>query len=467
MGDAGGEGRPALTSALQDPVRPFLTAPAHRRRYGALLWPATDPRMSRLGSAAVLLAAFVVALLRLPADIAFDTMWAEDGALFLTQAAREPFSAVVLRDYAGYAHVAARTAATVISWLPLEYAAIGFACAAAAVQATSALVGYVVVRAHRRARGPALLVAAAVALVPVGPEVVLNISNIQWFLLFSGVAAQLWTPRTVAGRGLQLGLGVLLVLSCPFGFLAVGVAVLRAVVCRTRWDLASAAVLLGGWVVQLAVMASAAGGGRMTPQISADPLVAGYVRRVLGDGLLGIGPEPVAQLEPSVTAGLVLLAVFAVLLALDAARHGVARQLPVLALVVLSYLAYAPPVVLTGQPAVDLVLAGRYFVAPALLWILAFALVLPTAEKGRPWGGVGRLATAAFAVVLVSGWYSSWAAPQQLRGGLPRWSEALDLGRDQCREVLPTTLVSLSVTPPLWTADVPCPAVERSGGAIR
>jgi hypothetical protein len=95
-------------------------------------------RRSTIRPAGFLLLAFpltiAVALLlaRQVAIAAWDTIWAEDGAIFLSDALTAPGGSL-FEVYGGYVHPVPRIVAAVASWLPLEHAALVFALAWALV----------------------------------------------------------------------------------------------------------------------------------------------------------------------------------------------------------------------------------------------------------------------------------------------------------------------------------------------
>jgi hypothetical protein len=94
---------------------------------------------------------------------AVDTIWAEDGAVFLTDAANLSFADTVLTPYAGYRHVLPRLAAGFVLLFPVAWLAMAVSVTAAAVNAG---LGLVVYHASGALRTPILRAAvAAVAVV--------------------------------------------------------------------------------------------------------------------------------------------------------------------------------------------------------------------------------------------------------------------------------------------------------------
>jgi hypothetical protein len=72
-----------------------------------------------------------------------------------------------------------------------------------------------------------LLVFAGCVAVPVGPEVIDSVANVQWFMLFTACVALFWLPSSRVGT---IALHVTLfgaITTSPFGFLPFGIAVIR------------------------------------------------------------------------------------------------------------------------------------------------------------------------------------------------------------------------------------------------
>lgn len=428
-----------------------------RRRTLIALFPPTDPTMAGGGALVVFLVAWAAAVVRLGRDVGAGSIWAEDGTIFWSQERSGGLSELLLAPYAGYAHVAPRLLIWIIDRMPVTDAAIGVAVLAAAVQAGSAWTAYVVVRAHLRRAVPALMVAGAVAVIPVGPEVVLNLANVQWFLLFAGVFVQMWVPRGWLGWASQLVLGMALALSSPFGLLGAAAAVLRAAVVRGCRSVVSAVLLVAAAATQAVVMAGA-GSTRLKPDPSVDSIGGGYLRRVIADGILGVGRNVPGEQSSSVLVGAAFLAGFVVLLVIAARRQGSARVVPVLGVLGLSVVAYAGPVVITGLNTANPHQGGRYYVAPALLWLVALVMVLPQASaEGRgAWAWASWLVTGALVVALGVGMWTSYRTPRVYRVGAPGWVAQLELARQRCAELGPDSTVDVAIAPQGWGVTSPC-----------
>lgn len=134
-----------------------------------------------LGAAALTLAVW----LRLPGQTR-DTLWAEDGGVFLRQALESPFLSGILDPYDGYLHLLPR----VLAHLSLRAGTLE-AYAERITWLSCAWVGLVGIavfflsRPYVPSTGSRLLLAVIPALLPVGPlEVLGNTANLHWYMLW-------------------------------------------------------------------------------------------------------------------------------------------------------------------------------------------------------------------------------------------------------------------------------------------
>ncbi|SDG60095.1 hypothetical protein [Thalassobaculum litoreum] len=126
---------------------------------------------------------------RQPEQIGSPQIWAEDGTVFLQQHQRLGFSAL-LEPYAGYLHLFPRLGAAAAGLLPIEWTPAIYA--ALSVLAT-AWVAVIVHLTRLTATQRVLFVVLFVA-IPHQGEVFLNLTNAQWILCLSLIAALLCDP---------------------------------------------------------------------------------------------------------------------------------------------------------------------------------------------------------------------------------------------------------------------------------
>jgi hypothetical protein len=150
-----------------------------------------------------------------------DTMWAEDGHIFLTDALADHSPLVIVHPYAGYLHVVPRTIAFIVSFVPISDAALATRLLAALT--VSLLGGYVFFASRElvpAAIGRGALAVLFVALPSAGVEVAGNSTNLHWYLFVACFFAVLHDPRSrgerVAGWVVMVGAvlseGILLLL---------------------------------------------------------------------------------------------------------------------------------------------------------------------------------------------------------------------------------------------------------------
>jgi hypothetical protein len=93
----------------------------------AVLFPVQPAVRLHRRDALVVVAAVVIGtfaqVIRLPGDAAYNTIWAEDGSVFLNQAINQGVLHAFTIPYAGYLHLVPRVLATVAALLPLQWAA--------------------------------------------------------------------------------------------------------------------------------------------------------------------------------------------------------------------------------------------------------------------------------------------------------------------------------------------------------
>ena len=138
------------------------------------------------------------------------TLWAEDGAVFLTDALYADAFHTLLRPYGGYLHVVPRLVVevTTIAAAPARYALVVNALACAVAGGVAALV-YVCSREVTESRLLRSGLAAITVVVPSLPREVLgNTANLHWFFLWLTPWLLLYRPRSRTGSVL-LGLAAL------------------------------------------------------------------------------------------------------------------------------------------------------------------------------------------------------------------------------------------------------------------
>jgi hypothetical protein len=393
-------------------------------------------------------AAVTVGLLRQPGPGgALDTVWAEDGAIFLTQAVDKGPWAALTTSYAGYFHVVPRLLAAIAAAAPPGAAAVVLAGSAALVVALLALLVYVASAAHLTSQPARVVVAAVVVVVPVAQDEVLNsVANFHWYGLYALFWVLLWSPRGRAGQVIAVATVFLVAASDIIALVYVPLALLRAVrrgESRTREGIAMAVALALGLALQFAGLL----GGGSQRELAPDP-----VRSVLGWFLRAVPAPLVGQrwLGSDLNARWVVLAALAwivVAAAVVLALRGVTRPAWVLAGAAVQHSAalYVLPVFLSG------VAAPRYAVAPAMLLVVALVALLQGEQRIPLYALTGLLTVIALVNLRID----------NPRAHGPRWSAELDRARAACAtDAQRAGLAIAPRTTPPWTVSVPCHDIE-------
>lgn len=436
MGDPGGRRGPALTLATAEPyakaARALFVAPPAR--------PVTGRAVA--GAVVAVLAAAVVGLLRQPGAGALDTIWAEDGSVFLAQAAADGPVAALFTSYAGYFHVVPRLLAALAVAVPAEAAAPVLAVSAALCAALLALLVFVASAAHLPSLLSRVLVSAVVVVAPVAQDEVLNsIANFHWYGLYALFWVFLWTPRGRAGQVVAVA-AVLLVASSDILVLAyLPLAVFR-LAGRDRLGRFLAGALALGLAAQVTGLLS----GSSERALALDPVaaVAGFVLRAVPAPLIGQ-----RWLGDDVDGRWLLLAAVAWLMAgavVVVALRRTTRPLWLLAAVAALHSAalYLLPVVLSGAA------TPRYAVAPAMLVVVTLVALAQPGTGGSP---VPLYALAALLTVIAA--VNLRIDNPRAQG--PRWSSELDRARAGC--AAGARSAELPIAPqgnPPWTVAMRC-----------
>ena len=148
------------------------------------------------GSLIAVIAVTALAILRLPARTV-ETLWAEDGGVFLRQALPSPLMAGIFDPYDGYLHVLPRALAHVALRLgPLDDYAVRVAWISCLCVGLISVAVYHLSSSTVPSRVTRVLLAAIPALLPVAPfEALGNTANLHWYMLWLAPWLLLRRPR--------------------------------------------------------------------------------------------------------------------------------------------------------------------------------------------------------------------------------------------------------------------------------
>jgi hypothetical protein len=418
-------------------------------------------------TAVVFLAAIPLVALRMPLR-SWNSLWAEDGVVFLQEALSDgpwqPFGT----QYAGYLHAYPRLASLIVTGLPLSWAGVLYTFLASAVVVWVAWTVW--------SSGTGLLpspwirgiLCTAVVLLPAGGlEALANVANGHFFLMFGAFWALLGRTRSWGGLLSAHALVVLACLSDPVTLIALPVAAARIVLLR-RWRERLVSVTFAvSMAVQLLVVATAereTGGGLP----SLPELAFGYSLRVVSTSAVGLAHTKEFTEDGAVgeiryvAAGVVLL----LLVGLAVARRN--RLVAVATLIAsLTFFTVAsafslggsyPP----GEPfRLVLELTSRYTVVPALLLLTTWCLLAQgLLGRLRPLARPALVALTA-APVLVFGVTDFRPDDGTRESGPADWSTHVESLERACDRQPGSEPVTIPIQPPTtWAVTITCSDVD-------
>lgn len=473
---------PATGAANPSPRHRRSQPQPHRQSLRSLDWggfthrlfvPAPARPVTRRGVAAAMVAVALgtsVSLLRQPGVGALDTVWAEDGGIFLSDAVGRSTADALTTYHAGYSHLLPRLLAEIASLVPAEQAAAVLAVCAALTTGTIALVIYVASADHLPSRLSRVLVSVVVVVLPLGAEDLGNsIANLHWPGLYLLFWMLIWTPRAWGGRVLAT-IAVFLVTASDIITVAFVPLVLLRALTRTnlvdsdsgfpplrplaarggrrdRHSLVLGTALGTGLAVQVLGLLLSETSRPLSPnpvQAAAGYLIHAVPSAVIGERWLN---------DPTGARGLAVAGAAWVLLAAAVVVAWSRMTDPrwPLASIALPYsiALYALPVLLTG------VATPRYAAAPAMLLVLAVTALLQPSHGSR-----NPVPLYAFATLCAVVWLVNLRVDNSRALG-PSWREGLRTAAVECAATSADTVkIKISPADAGWYSVLPCSYVQ-------
>lgn len=465
-----------------DTVRPVSTvrAPVERR----------DSRIvTVIVSSAFVVVATVTQLLRQSGVAMWQTVWAEDGVIFYSDALQHPLREIVLRPYAGYALVVPRMLAAIGVHLPVEWYAVFASVSATAITSLLALFVFFASAPILRSWSRQAVLCAALVWWPVLPiEITGVMANLQWAMPMACLLAVLIAVRHPGAIVVRCVIVVLAPLTSPLCVLFVPFALWHGVrFVRHRTDprtLVVPSLYIVASIAQLVVWHFAEQEHRLPGSLPfAESLGKLYSTRVVTEMLLGV--RTTDELWGPLGYWLAVAAVVGVATALvwRFVRASTAARRFIVVCVVSSGVLYAlslsqrrdvvdAMVVVSDAPYTFI--GMRYQVFPAALLLLAMLvpLDLPVGAAfgsvpppARPWRADARaqpVLLAIAAVWVVVAFVPSFRLTTPRSSG-PDWSRGVTAAEHACAVGgAPSETVAIS-PPPAWVMAVPC--AELRGGS--
>jgi hypothetical protein len=400
----------------------------------------------------------------------WNSLWAEDGRVFLTGALRD-FPGTFFAQNGGYLHLVPRAIAGVVALLPIRDAAAGMAVGSAAAIVLIAGFVYAASSEVLESRSARLGLAATVLLLPVpGHELFANTTNLHFYLLFACFWALVWQADTAVALGSRGLVVVATALSDPISALFLPLAIVAPAYRRSVRTLVVPGLFLASLVIQLAVMAGGARPERNWGfRLGALPDV--FSLRVTGGLLVGdrfLGDAWAAYGRAFAYGALLAVAAVITVLLVRSDRRTIA-----FALIAVAYagLFFCVQLVGRGTGGIDPEVHGsrldaaRYVLVPFLLLTTTIVALVDRGYARRHassrWAWARRAALL-WLVTLLAVNYS--VTNDRSRG--PRWDRELGDARRLCSAGgMRSVRVLVAPSPPrVWFATVPCNRI-RAGVA--
>ncbi len=380
-----GRGAGLLAGVLLDPV------------------PAGSGRRRTLAAAALLAAAgVVVSCVRQPGR-ALDSLWAEDGSVFLTGAYAHRWWEQLLTPYNGYAAVYPRLVAALAGHVPVADAAAVMALGGALACGVAVFLTVLGAEGHLPGLGSRAVLGVGVAAFPLaGQDLAASSCNAHFYLILATFWCLLWRPRGRPGRVLGTLVPLAAAASDPLTGLLLPLGALRVLAPGPRSRVLP--------VVGLGVGLLAQTGTLLTPTLTVTPthpsparLLETWVYR--GPDLALVGPAQALRAGPVglAVSGLLLVAALGV-----AVRSRRPAGSLALAAAASSLVLFAVPIAIrwsaADEPFQQVTLRSRFTLLPASLCLVVLAAataaaVAPAGGRGRLLGRAGVLALAVLVVV--------------------------------------------------------------------
>jgi hypothetical protein len=427
----------------------FLPSPAETVRFRG--WEGALVLVSFLALAAVL------QLFRLGPSSALNSLWAEDGPVFLEGALTHGFFDAVASPHAEYLVVVPRLIGEIGAIVPLSEAAVAMNLAAVLFIALCGLAVWFASAAHIRSPYLRALLVALTVLCPVSSiEAVVAPTNVAWYAAFAVFWLLLWRPATTWGACLSALMILATGLSTPATFFFAPIALLRAVAIRDRRD----ALITGAFGLAMAIQIPVVllSSEEMPGSVWTGNSLVAFLQRVIDGSVLGLelggstwvdwGWPFLIAITTAVIAYLVVL-----LSRVSSGRlvAGIAIVTSVVMFLASSYTRALGEVMVWRADAYN-TFGGRYALIPTLLLIsAALALIDSRSRSSR---GLPVAAIATVAVLLVP-LVTSFDARGEIGRGGPPWDESLRASTAKC-EAKDLSEVPVFIAPDGWSVSVPC-----------
>ena len=385
----------------------------------------------------------------------WDSLFAEDGKIFLSQAINQSFLDTLATSYFGYLHTAPRFITFAATWFPLEDAPVVMSLLTTAIVSLACL--YVFEASGAWIASPLLrgVLALAVAFAPVtARELSGTTQNLHWYLVYAAFWAVIcpWRSRAwLAVSTLVVGAAVL---SDPLCGVFLPIALAFAIRARERRAFVLPGVIVLGVAVQLLLRDEGTtffgnSSHAPIPRIFAERVTSSLLvgDRYLEDVFGGATGSPFAW----ASLALVALAVGVGLWRLRGRRVWLLAGGATLSVTffLIAVLGRGTRSLFPSHP--WLLASTRYIYLPVLFLLTG---LIAAVDRSSPGGRRLPVREIAVGVLVVATMVASYRAPHRTEGE-PRWKPALAQARVACAARRPFGLITLYGTGPKLTAVVP------------
>ncbi|BAS17716.1 hypothetical protein AHiyo8_60190 [Arthrobacter sp. Hiyo8] len=409
----------------------------------------------------------LVSFWRIPAT-AQGVVWAEDGAVFLTDALNPTRTFTPIRPYAGYLHVVPRLAAeVVVRFFALEDYAIALTVLACAAVAGVALMTYHCAQALTSNTWIRVAWAAVPIFVNVGAfEALGNFANLHWYLLWLTPWLLMKPAKSKLEGGMLFVVAALASLTEIISIVFVPLFLYR-LRDKNMWA-ARAGLSLGLACQVIATVTHPRTSGGASYQLDPWSPVYGWFINTAGPIVYGTASGVMQQIvnfgaAPMIVASLLVLAVPVAVLILGSAREKWLAAFFITASMVIwvacvasnpaPYLDYAT---FSAADWPARFVFGRYSVVPTM-FVLATVPLLASAlaRFGR---AAPIAALMAFSLLLASMYFP----PSTSRNNGPVWAEHVRTARNLCAPASDTDFYDIPTSPVFFKGIVriPCPILK-------
>jgi hypothetical protein len=427
--------------AVFEPLFPLASPVRHRR------WPV-------VGYCIALPVLTLFLLARQPGVAATRTMWAEDGLVFYAEALARPFFSTLVSSYNGYGQLFPHLAMGVVRLVPIADAALATALFGAVAVAGVALIVFHAARGLVPSVAGRVVLSAATVLLPLATiELLDNVVNVPWWLLFACFWVLLWRPVTLGGKIVALVVCFLTAASDPVAAVFLPVAAARTVALPRVAEQWATTGLVSGLVFQVYPIVW---GTSLPSHSSSANLLPLLATQVWVQSLTGVQFARAVGSDASYVGVTLGFVVVVAVLALAWRQRDRGVRLLALAGVLTGTVLFLVETWFRGPT----LYGTRYAAVPVLL-----LLSVLIASLSSP--GVATRYRTAFVLVcclvLAPGWVLGFRFANARAAG-PQWGEQIEVAAHTCARSHVYAAV-VPITPPPWTMRLACWALRPAARA--